>query len=70
MQTVLYLNSLCEILKCTIVGRGHFISSNMEFEARDPLTKSARRARVWKCKLCDFSGAQNSVALHIHEIHQ
>jgi len=51
-------------------GRGHFISSNMEIETRDPLTKSARRARVWKCRLCDFSGAQNSVALHIHEIHQ
>merc|ERR1712098_303625 len=36
-------------------GSGNFISSNMEVEDLDPLTKRSRRARVWKCKLCHFS---------------
>ena len=50
---------------------GNFISDHMEVvQLSDPLQISGRsKGRVWRCRLCDYSGGEALVALHINDTH-
>ena len=44
-------------------GMGRFISENMG------VLEQGGRSRVWQCLLCDLTGGEAVIALHINEMH-